>query len=241
LERSQAQVNVVEKKMKRHLGSLILSRLSIASACLFAVLAAVPAHADSIAAFGFTSANFRTDDSDTAELGFNFTTGDTPITITALGYINDGFNATHVVSLFDVATQQALPGAQVDVTTVGGGGDSNTFTYTDLASPLTLAANTQYQIISQFFTGEHYFTQAQGFTSQFGLTLDTGVYGYYGAPPATPLFATSTYAPNNPGDFGPNFKVLSPDPPMSPVPELSSIYLVASGLLSLGVSRLRKS
>jgi hypothetical protein len=41
--------------------------------------------------------------------------------------------------------------------------------------------------------------------------------------------------------------VLSPDSPlladlpMSPVPELSSIYLVASGLLSLGVSRLRKN
>jgi len=70
-----------------------------------------------------------------------------------------------------------------------------------------LAANTRYEIISQFFIGEYYFTQAQGFTSQFGLTLDTGVYGYYGAPPAPPLFATNTYPPNNPGDFGPNFKV----------------------------------
>jgi len=230
----------MEKNMKRHLGSLISSRLSIASACLFAVLAAIPAHADSIAAFGFTRADFRTDDSDTAELGYNFTTGNTPITVTALGYINDGFNATHVVSLFNVATQQALPGGQVNVTTVGGDGNSNTFTYTDLASPLTLAANTEYQIISQFFPNEHYFTLAQGFTSQDGLTLDTAVYGYYGAPPATPLFATNTYPPNNPGDFGPNFRVLNPDPP-SPVPELSSIYLVASGLLSFGVSRLRKS
>lgn len=210
-------------------------------------MAAVPAHADSIAAFSFSSANYRTDDNDTAELGYDFTTGDTPITITALGYINDGFNATHVVSLFNVATQQALPGGQVNVTTVGGDGDSNSFTYTDLATPLTLEANTQYQIISQFFAGEHYYTQAQDFTSQFGLTLDTGVYGFYGAPPATPLFATNTYPPNNPGDFGPNFKVLNPDAPLfadlpvSPVPELSSIYLVASGLLSFGVSRLRKN
>jgi hypothetical protein len=230
-----------EKNMKRPLGSLPFFRLCISSACLFVVLASVPAHADSIAAFSFTSANFRTDDSDTAELGFNFTTGDTPITVTALGYINDGFNGTHVVELFDVATQQALPGALVNVTTVGGGGDSMTFTYTDLASPLTLAANTQYQIVSQFFAGEHYFTQAQGFTSQFGLTLDTGVYGDYGAPPASPDFATSTYLPNNPGDFGPNFKVLDPNTPLTPVPELSSIYLVASGLLSFGVSRLRRS
>ena len=59
-----------------------------------------------------------------------------------------------------------------------------------------LAANTRYEIISQFFIGEYYFTQAQGFTSQFGLTLDTGVYGYYGAPPAPPLFATNTYPLN---------------------------------------------
>ena len=226
--------------MKRHLGSLTLSRLFIASAFLFAVIAAVPAHANSIAAFSFTSANFRTDDSDTAELGFNFTTGSAPVTVTALGYINDGYNATHTVALFDVATQQALPGALVSVTTVGGGGTSTTFTYTDLTSPLTLAAFTQYQIVSQFFTGEHYFTQAQGFTSQFGLTLDTAVYSYYGAPPATPLFATSTYPPNNPGNFGPNFKILSPDPALNQVPELSSIYLVASGLVSLTISRLRR-
>ena len=198
--------------MKRSLGSLNLSRLCISSVCLFAVLATVPAYADSIAAFSFTSSIYRIDDNDTAELGYNFTTGSTPITVTALGYINDGYNATHTVALFDVATQQVLPGALVSVTTVGGGGTSTTFTYTDLSSPLTLAAFTQYQIVSQFFTGEHYFTQAQGFTSQFGLTLDTAVYGYYGAPPATPLFATSTYPPNTPGNFGPNLKILSSRP-----------------------------
>ena len=105
---------------------------------------------------------------------------------------------------------------------------------------MTLAAFTQYQIVSQFFTCEHYFTQAQGFTSQFGLTLDTAVYDYYGAPPATPLFATNTYPPNTPGSFGPNLKILTPDPALNQVPELSSIYLVASGLVSLTISRLRR-
>jgi hypothetical protein len=226
--------------MKRPIGSLTLSRLCISSACLFVVLATVPAYADSIVAFSFTSANYRTDDNDTAELGYDFTTGSAPITVTALGYINDGFNATHTVALFDVATQQALPGALVSVTTVGGGGYSTTFTYTDLSSPITLAAFTQYQIVSQFFAGEYYFTQAQGFTSQLGLTLDAAAFGYYGSPPATPLFATSTYPSNNPGDFGPNFKILSPDPALNQVPELSSIYFVASGLVSLAISRLRR-
>lgn len=227
--------------MKRSFGSLNLSRLCISSACLFVVLTTVPGHADSIAAFSFTSSNYRVDDNDTAQLGYNFTTGSTPITVTALGYINDGFNGTHAVALFRVDTQQIVPGAMSTVTTVGGGPTSTTFSYTDLSSPITLDAYTQYQIVSQFFAGEHYYTQAQGFISQFGLTLDTAVYSDYGDPPASPQFAISSYAPNTPGNFGPNFKILTPDTSLTPVPELSSIYLVASGIVSFAVSRLRKN
>jgi len=226
--------------MKRSFGPLTLSLLYL-SVCLPVLLTTVPAHADSIAAFSFTSSNYRADDNDTAQLGYNFTTGSTPITVTALGYINDGFNGTHTVALFQVATQQIVPGATATVTTVGGGPTSTTFSYTDLASPITLAAFTQYQIVSQFFAGEHYYTQAEGFLSQFGLTLDTAVYSDYGAPPATPEFAVNTYFPNTPGNFGPNFKVLIPDTSPTPVPELSSIYLLASGAAGLALSRLRKS
>lgn len=227
--------------MKRSFGSLTLSLLCISSVCLFVVMTAVPVHADSIAAFSFTSSNYRVDDNDTAQLGYNFTTGNAPITVTALGYINDGFNGTHAVALFDVATQQIVPGATSTVTTVGGGPTSTTFSYTDLASPITLDPFTQYQIVSQFFAGEHYYAQAQGFISQFGLTLDTAVYSDYGAPPTSPQFAISSYPPNTPGNFGPNFKILTPDTSPAPVPELSSICLVASGAVSFALSRLRKS
>jgi hypothetical protein len=229
------------KKMKRPFGFLTLPQLCISSVCLFVFLITVPARADSIAAFSFTSSNYRVDDNDTAQLGYNFTTGSTPITITALGYINDGFNGIHSVALFYVATQQIVPGATSTVTTVGGGPTSTTFSYTDLASPITLDAYTQYQIVSQFFAGEHYYTQAQGFISQFGLTLDTAVYSDYGAPPASPQFAISSYPPNTPGNFGPNFKILTPNISLPPVPELSSIYLVASGIASFAISRLRRN
>ena len=229
-----------DDKLKRILGSLSLSRLCVSSACFLLALAVVPAHADSVAAFSFTSATFATIDPDTAELGYDFTTGSDPILVSALGYVNDGFNGTHTVEIFNVATQQAVPGAFATVTTVGGGPTSNTFTYTDLASPVTLAANTQYQIVSQFFHNEYYFYSATGFTSQAGITLDITVFDDYGNPPATPTFATGTYAPTVPGDFGPNFQIMSSAPPTSPVPELSSIYLVASGLVSFGVTRFRR-
>lgn len=223
--------------MKSILGFSSLPRLYVPAACLLIALTGVRAHADSVPAFAFASASFATNDPDTAELGYDFTTGSDPILVSALGYVNDGFNGTHVVEIFNVATQQAVPGAIATVTTVGGGPTSNTFTYTDLASPVTLAANTQYQIISQFFRDEFYFYKATGFTSQAGITLDITVFDDYGNPPAIPTFATGTFAPTVPGDFGPNFQIVDP---VSEVPELSSIYLVASGLVSFGITRFRR-
>jgi hypothetical protein len=229
-----------DDKLKRILGSLSLSRLCVSSACFLVALAVAPAHADSVAAFSFTSATFATIDPDTAELGYDFTTAGDPILVSALGYVNDGFNGTHTVEIFNVATHQAVPGAFATITTVGGGPTSNTFTYTGLASPVTLAANTQYQIVSQFFRNEYYFYNATGFTSQAGITLDIAVFDDYGNPPALPAFATGSYAPTVPGDFGPNFKIVTPASITSPVPELSSIYLFASGLASIGITRFRR-
>jgi hypothetical protein len=213
-------------------------KLYLLPVCLLVALAGIPAHADSVPAFSFTSATFATTDPSTAELGYDFTTGSTSVVVTALGYVNDGFNGTHTVEIFDVATQQAVAGALATVTTVGGGSTSTSFTYTNLASPVTLAANTQYQIISQFYNDEFYFYSAKGFTSQDGMTLDITVFDDYGNPPTTPSFATGTFGPTVPGDFGPNFQIMASDP--DPVPEPSSIYLVASGLISFGVTKLRR-
>ena len=224
--------------MKRIPGSLSTGRLFLATGGLFLFLATPSVHANGIPAFSFTSATFATNDPDTAELGYAFTTGSEAMLVGSLGYINDGFNGTHVVEIFNMATHQAVSGAIATVTTVGGGPTGNTFTYTDLTAPVTLAANTQYQIVSQFFRNEYYFVDATGFTACPGISLDIAVFDDYGNPPALPEFATGTYAPTVPGDFGPNFTIVDPTP--APVPELSSIYLVASGLFTFGVTRLRR-
>lgn len=185
--------------------------------------------AASLPAFSFNSANFATYDLSTAELGYDFMTGSSAVRVTALGYINDGFDATHTVAIFDVATQQVLPGALVSVTTFGGGPSSTTFSYTSLAAPVWLAANTEYQIVSQFFDSEHYFIQAQGLVSEAGLTIGDAVYDDYGAPPAAPVFAHGISTINYPADFGPNLLVTA-------VPEPSSLPLLLGGLLILGLA-----
>lgn len=71
-------------------------------------------------AFSFSSATFQTFDNASAELGYDFTTGANAIEVAALGYINDGFNGTHTISIFDVANETLVPGATAVVTTVGG-------------------------------------------------------------------------------------------------------------------------
>ena len=223
--------------MMRFLKSPLLLRLFLAGAFLAATLPALPSFADSIQAFSFTSSVYRNDDPGTGELGYTFTVGSNPVVVDSLGYINDLYNGTHTVAIFDVATQQMVPGALVTVTTSGGSSIDTHFTYASLSTPMTLAANTEYQIVSQFFAGEYYFTNAVGFTSAPGVTFGDAVFGNYGDPPSTPVFATGSYPPNDPGDFGPNFTFLTDT---TPVPEPSSIYLVVSGFCGLAATSLRR-
>ena len=83
-------------------------------------------------------------------LGWSFTAGSAPVTVTSLGYLNDGAAgaaAVHSVGIYDAATKILLaPG--VTVTTSGGGltGTNATFTYVQLPQPLVLAPHTAYVI-----------------------------------------------------------------------------------------------
>ena len=183
------------------------------------------ASAASIDAISFTAARYRNDDPAAHVLGFNFTTGNVPVTVSALGYINDGFNGTHTIVLYDVVTRVAVAGASATVTTVGGGSSSTSFTYAALPSLVQLVANRQYQIVSENFDNEYYFTNATGVTVASGVTFDVAVYQDFRTLPATPGFATNPVASNGVADFGPNFQLLIAD-----VPEPGSLLLMAAGL-----------
>ena len=205
--------------------------LPLALLPLLVVSAERTAWGNPVAAFSFSSATYATYDPSTAELGYDFSTGATPVLVSALGYINDGTNTTHTIQLFDVATQKAVPGGLAAVMTSGGGPTSTSFSYVKLATPVQLSAYTEYQIVSQFYTNEHYFIQAKNLVTSVGLTLGNAVYDNYGAPPTIPDFARGTAAVNDPGDFGPNMLVSAAEP--------SSLAVLGVGLVTFWRTRRR--
>jgi hypothetical protein len=79
-------------------------------------------------------------------VGYEFTVGSSPITVYSLGrWVATGNTGTHSVSLVQVSN-----GATVGTVTVNtSGAPAGAFTYTSLGTPVTLAANTAYYLLSQ--------------------------------------------------------------------------------------------
>ena len=80
--------------------------------------------------------------------GLFFTVGANPINVTAFGYFDygaNGLDVPHAVGIFDTA-QNLL--ASVNIATPGATLDG-AFQYVNLATPLTLQANTQYVLVGQ--------------------------------------------------------------------------------------------
>ena len=105
-------------------------------------------------------------------LGFAFTVGSSPITVSALGRykVNSGDNQTHSLYLLDPTIVD--PGGKYRVVAGGsasvniGSATVNTFTYGSVVSPTTLLTGHQYILIStETNGGDHWFDQGCAVTS----------------------------------------------------------------------------
>jgi hypothetical protein len=86
----------------------------------------------------------------TAWLGLRVRTGASPLTVTDLGRIHlDGNTAAHELRLIHASTKATVAAALW----TPAGGVNGTFRYVSLTSPVTLAANTEYYLVSREVSG----------------------------------------------------------------------------------------
>lgn len=209
-----------------------------------AAFAAHPASAQStITAVSYASATLATSaqDSTLYSLGYSFTTTNA-LSVTALGYLNDG--GVHNVEIYQITSGNALNPlagtalfAPVSVTTGPGVPTSNLFSYTTLAAPVLLNANTSYEIVANN-NGNGYAYNAQGVFYGGGISYGVSTYS---AGQNTPVFNGSTYQPNNIGNFGPNFLANNPASAAPEPSQIGMLALVAIGLGALAVKARKRS
>ena len=88
----------------------------------------------------------------TGWVGFRFTVGASPLTVTHVGrWVVSGNSQSHVVKLVASATQTDVAGGSATVPTSGQG--AGAFTYVALNTPITLSANTAYYLVSHEANG----------------------------------------------------------------------------------------
>jgi hypothetical protein len=185
-------------------------------------LMAAPALANLAIDFSDGSANDFSNGS--WSLGFKFTTNDAPVTVTQLGFYDDGKNGlteNHDVGIFDSAGN-----VLVSATVLTTDALTSWFRFHSI-TPYTLAANQTYFI--QAVTGsEHYTYFPAGFSVDPAITFATDAWKN---PQTNALaFPNSSYGfTQDQGSlFGPNF-VMGAEVPVPP-----TILLLGSGLLGLG-------
>ena len=217
-----------------------------------AAFAAHPASAQTtITAVTYASSTLVQESPNTQfSLGYTFTTTNA-LDVTALGYLNDGqtgANAVHDVEIYQItnggvlnpSAGTALFSTPIAVTTGISVPTFNTFSYTSLAAPVLLSANTEYEIVANN-NGTDFGINAQGAIYGGGIAYGASTYS---AGQTTPVFDTNTYPMNNIGNFGPNFQATIASPAASAAPEPSQIgmlALVALGLGALAVKARKRS
>jgi hypothetical protein len=110
-------------------------------------------------------------------VGMQVTAGASPVTVTELGRIMvSGNSGTHTVKLVRVSDGQDVPGGSVSIAMSGG--TVGQFKYATLASPVVLAANTNYWLMSQeTFGGDSWSDLNTTVTTTSVATVNTAAYG----------------------------------------------------------------
>jgi len=110
-------------------------------------------------------------------VGMQVTVGASPVTVTELGRIMvSGNSGTHTVKLVKVSDGQDVPGGSVSIAMSGG--TVGQFKYATLASPVVLAANTNYWLLSEeTFGGDSWSDLNTTVTTTSVATVNTAAYG----------------------------------------------------------------
>lgn len=222
--------------------AIVRAGLSLGVLASISLTASIPAMAAPVTAISFDSSTLMQDVPPYQfSLGYTFTTGASALSVSSVGYLNDGgFGdaATHQLQIYQVTSGTAaspvagtaLLAYPVSVTTFGSAPAYNTFSYTALSSPLTLLANTSYEIVGN--------SNSNGYGIKAVNPVFTGItYGttVFKSNTTTPDFDSNVYSFNDIGDFGPNFK-------FDAVPEASSaiglgLMLAFGGLMIVARKR----
>ncbi|MDQ2949667.1 MAG: Ig-like domain-containing protein, partial [Acidobacteriota bacterium] len=121
---------------------------------------------------GFTAGAPRSNS--TGGYGLQFTVGGAPLNVTALGRIYvPGNTGSHVVKLVLASDGSDVAGGSAIIPLPSG--SPGTFAYVALASPVTLAANTAYYLISQEFKDGDQFYDLGQVTPSGDATVNSGV------------------------------------------------------------------
>ena len=108
-------------------------------------------------------------------VGYEFTVGANPLTLTSLGrMVLAGNSGSHPVKLARVSDHTDVPGAQVVVSTAGVA--PGTYAYSQLASPITLPAGTSYYLVDQEFAGGDLWYDISAITPSSLVTIPGAIY-----------------------------------------------------------------